>query len=96
MTNDVAALWGEELAWIKDDDLRDKTAKTWELALERSVLTADDLNIIPSTSLVPDLKVTFMAHKRAVVHIAKATTLRIPDHLPLVESCLVVYCECTY
>lgn len=71
MTNDVAALWGEELAWIKDDDLRDKTAKTWELALERSVLTADDLNIIPFTLLVPDLKVTFMAHKRAVVHIAK-------------------------
>ncbi|MDF1548036.1 MAG: hypothetical protein P1P88_09445 [Bacteroidales bacterium] len=71
MTEDVKKLWGEELAWIKDVELREKTAKTWELALQRSVLTAEDLNTIPFTLLVPDLKVTFMAHKRAVVHIAK-------------------------
>lgn len=71
MTDDVKKLWGEELAWIKDVELREKTAKTWELALERSVLTGDDLNTIPFTLLVPDLKVTFMAHKRAVAHIAK-------------------------
>jgi len=71
MTKDVEMLWGEELAWIKDDDLRDKTAKTWEMALEKSVLTVEDLNTIPFTLLVPNLKVTFMAHKRAVVHIAK-------------------------
>ncbi len=71
MTKDVEKLWGEELAWIKDNDLRNKTAKTWELALEKSVLSADDLNEIPFTLLVPDLKVSFMAHKRSVVHIAK-------------------------
>ncbi len=69
MTEEVKNLW-PELEWIKDDELKEKTAKTWELALERSVLTADDLNTIPFTLLVPDLKVTFMAHKRAVVHIA--------------------------
>jgi putative nucleotidyltransferase with HDIG domain len=71
MNKDIEKLWGEELSWIKDEELRNKTAKTWELALERSVLTAKDLNTIPFTLLVPDLKVTFMAHKRAVVHIAK-------------------------
>jgi len=71
MTEDVKKLWGEELAWIKDDELRAKTAKTWELALERSVLSPDDLNEIPFTLLVPDLKVSFMAHKRSVAHIAK-------------------------
>lgn len=71
MTNEVKKLWGEELAWIKDEVLREKTAKTWELALEKSVLTADDLNNIPFTLLVPNCKVTFMAHKRAVVHIAR-------------------------
>lgn len=69
MTEEVKKLW-PELEWIEDEDLREKTAKTWELALERSVLTAGDLNTIPFTLLVPDLKVTFMAHKRAVVHIA--------------------------
>lgn len=71
MNEDVKKLWGEELAWIKDEDLKAKTAKCWELALERSVLSADDLNEIPFTLLVPDLKVSFMSHKRAVAHISK-------------------------
>lgn len=71
MNAEVLALW-PELEWIQDEDLRVKTARTWELALERSVLTVDDLNRIPFTLLCgPDLKVTFMDHKRSVVHIAK-------------------------
>ena len=69
--NEVLALW-PELEWIQDEDLRNKTAKTWELALEKSVLTPDDLNTIPFTLLCgPDLKVSFMAHKRCVVHVAR-------------------------
>ena len=44
-------LWGEELSWIQDKTLRNQTAKTWDLALERSVLSADDLNTIPFTLL---------------------------------------------
>ncbi len=72
MRNKVEQLWGDELNWIKNSELREKTTKVWELALERSALTADDLNIIPFTLLCgPDLKVTFMDHKRSVVHIAK-------------------------
>ncbi|TAJ11109.1 HD domain-containing protein [Marinilabiliaceae bacterium JC017] len=68
---DIYHLW-PELNWIQDDDLQKKTAKTWELALERSVLTSEDLNSIPFTLLCgPDLKVSFMDHKRAVVHIAR-------------------------
>ncbi len=71
MNKEVFALW-PELEWIKDETLREQTAKTWELALERSVLTVEDLNRIPFTLLVgPDLKVTFMDHKRSVVHIAR-------------------------
>ena len=45
MTDKVLALW-PELLWINDTDLREKTAKTWELALEKSVLTPEDLNRI--------------------------------------------------
>ncbi len=72
MNKEIQKLWGEELSWIQNEDLRNKTSKTWELALEKSVLTADDLNTIPFTLLCgPDLKVSFMEHKRAVVHIAK-------------------------
>ncbi|MEI6060972.1 MAG: HDIG domain-containing metalloprotein [Bacteroidota bacterium] len=63
-------LW-PELEWIKDTDLKEKTTNTWALALSRSVLTPDDLNTIPFTLLCgPDLKVTFMDHKRCVVHVA--------------------------
>jgi len=71
MTQEIINLW-PELLWIKDEDLREKTARTWELALSKSVLTADDLQKIPFTLLAgPDLKVSFMAHKRCVVHVAR-------------------------
>ncbi len=70
MDKQINKLW-PELKWIKDDVLREKTARTWELALERSMLTINDLNSIPFTLLVPGIKVTFMAHKRCVVHIVR-------------------------
>jgi len=84
----VQNLWGEELAWIENDDLRQKTTRVWELALERSVLSADDLNRIPFTLKAgPDMKVSFMAHKRAVVHVAKESALKMQqfftDDLPI-------------
>ncbi len=84
---DINQLW-PELAWIEDPDLRAKTTKTWQLALERSVLTPEDLQRIPFTLLAgPDLKVSFMAHKRAVVHVAKESALKMieffGDELPI-------------
>jgi len=76
---DIKELW-PELDWIKGDELREATAKTWELALERSVLTPEDLNRIPFTLLAgPDLKVSFMAHKRCVVHVARESALKMMD-----------------
>ena len=72
--NDVIQKLWPELDWIADSSLREKTAKTWEIALERSVLNAEDLDNIPFTLLCgPDLSVSFMKHKRCVVHIAKAS-----------------------
>ena len=71
MTEEVKKLW-PELEWISNADLREKTAKTWELGLGRSVLKSADLEKIPFTLLCgPDLKVSFMAHKRCVVHLAR-------------------------
>ena len=78
MNAEVLKLW-PELEWIANEDLREKTARTWELALERSDLDADDLNRIPFTLLVPDLKVSFMAHKRCVVHVAKESALKMNE-----------------
>jgi len=75
----VLELW-PELEWIQDPELRQKTARTWELALERSVLSPDDLRRIPFTLLCgPDLKVSFMDHKRSVVHIARESGRKMND-----------------
>ncbi len=77
--NEVFELW-PELNWIKNESLRNATAETWELALERSVLTPNDLKTIPFTLLCgPDLKVSFMDHKRAVVHIARESGVKIKE-----------------
>ncbi len=93
MKADIYNLW-PELDWIKDKDLREKTARTWELALERSVLNADDLNRIPFTLLCgPDLKVSFMAHKRCVVHVAWESGAKMneffKDELPVDMDILI-------
>ena len=73
MTERIKKLW-PELEWILDVELREKTALTWEMALEKSVLTPEDLERIPFTLLCgPELKVSFMAHKRCVVHVARSS-----------------------
>jgi putative nucleotidyltransferase with HDIG domain len=79
LAESVKSLW-PELEWIQDPDLREKTARTWELALQKSVLTPEDLHRIPFTLLAgPDLKVSFMDHKRAVVHIARESGLKFRE-----------------
>ena len=90
---EVLALW-PEIAWINDPELRTNTAKVWETALEKSVLTTDDLKRIPFTLLCgPDLKVSFMDHKRAVVHIARESGLKMneffKDELPVDMDVLI-------
>ena len=42
MNDTVRALW-PELEWIENTELREKTAKVWEYALEQSSLQAEDL-----------------------------------------------------
>jgi putative nucleotidyltransferase with HDIG domain len=93
MNEVVRNLW-PELDWIQDISLREKTAKTWEIALERSVLKYSDLDSIPFTLLCgPDMKVSFMEHKRCVVHIAKASGEKMNeffgDELPVNMDILI-------
>jgi putative nucleotidyltransferase with HDIG domain len=66
----VNKLW-PEIQWIEKPKLREQVTQTWIKALERSPLKAEDLNKIPFTLLVPNCPVTFMEHKRCVVHIAR-------------------------
>ena len=69
MRERLEKIW-PEIDWINDLELREKVYQTWEYALEQSVLTPEDLEAIPFTLLIEDCDVTFMEHKRAVVHIA--------------------------
>ena len=80
MKQDIQKLW-PELEWIQDTELREQTARVWELALEKSVLSAEDLHQVPFTLLVADVKTSFMEHKRAVVHIAYESGKKIIDFL---------------
>jgi len=77
---EVNELW-PELEWIKDPGLRENTARTWELALSKSALSVKELDEIPFTLLVEDLEVSFMAHKRCVVHMARDCGKQIQSHL---------------
>jgi len=90
--DELKEIW-PEIEWIENPDLREKVYKVWEYALEKSVLTAKDLTEIPFTLLFEDCKVTFMEHKRAVVHIAvdaaKAMQKFFGDKLPIDMDTLI-------
>jgi len=77
--SEIKELW-PELEWIRNKKLREETENTWKLALSKSVLSVDDLQRIPFTLLCgPDLKVSFMDHKRSVVHIARECGLKMKE-----------------
>ena len=86
MREQLKDIW-PEIEWIEDPGLREKVYQTWEYALEQSVLTPEDLQRIPFTLLIKDCQVTFMEHKRAVVHIsvdsAKAMQTFFGKNLPI-------------
>lgn len=86
MRERLKKIW-PEIEWIKDSELKEKVYQTWEYALEQSVLSPEDLLEIPFTLLVEDCEVTFMEHKRAVVHItveaAKAMQKFFGEKLPI-------------
>jgi hypothetical protein len=92
MRERLKEIW-PEIEWIEDPELKEKVYQTWEYALEQSVLTPEDLQKIPFTLLVKDCRVTFMEHKRAVVHIAvnaaKAMQEFLGDNLPIDMDTLI-------
>jgi putative nucleotidyltransferase with HDIG domain len=69
LNKNILKLW-PEIGWIENKDLAEKTAKAWAYAIEKSVLSADDLEKIPFSLLIKDCNVTFMNHKRTCVQLA--------------------------
>ena len=80
MREAVARLW-PEIQWIENSSLRERVTQTWVKALERSPLKPDDLDRIPFTLLVPNCPITFMEHKRCVVHIARGSAKAMQDFM---------------
>lgn len=70
MRETIQRLW-PEIEWIQNPQLREQVAETWIKGLERSPFQPEDLNKIPFTLLVPNCPITFMEHKRCVVHVAR-------------------------
>lgn len=69
MREQLKKIW-PEIEWIKNPELKEKTYKCWEYAIDNSVLSAEDLEIIPFSLLIKDCKVSFMNHKRTAVQLA--------------------------
>ena len=80
MRDAVLKLW-PEIDWIENAALREQVLATWVRALELSPLAPGDLEEIPFTLLVPDCPVTFMEHKRCVVHIARRAAESMQEFL---------------
>lgn len=98
LREDVLRLW-PEVDWIENAQLKDQVIRVWEAALERSPLTADDLERIPFTLLTESARsVSFMAHKRSVVHICRdaARTMKAfyGDALPIDMDTLIAGAIC--
>ena len=92
MRDEIVRIW-PELEWIEDPDLRDKTAACWIRAFELSPLVPSDLERIPFTLKVPGCNISFMDHKRLVVHVSRESGLKIreffKDRLPVDMDTLI-------
>ena len=69
MRNKVKKIW-PEINWIKDEELKTKVLECWVYAIENSVLSPEDLEVIPFSLLIKDCNVTFMNHKRTAVQLS--------------------------
>jgi len=69
MKEKVKKIW-PEINWIKDEELKTKVLECWVYAIENSVLSTEDLEVIPFSLLIKDCNVTFMNHKRTAVQLS--------------------------
>jgi putative nucleotidyltransferase with HDIG domain len=79
MRNKVLKIW-PEIEWIKDEDLKQNVLDCWVYAIENSVLTPEDLEVIPFSLLIKDCNVTFMNHKRTCVQLSVDIAKRMKEN----------------
>ena len=79
MKEKVLKIW-PEIDWIKDEDLKQKVLDCWVYAIENSVLSPEDLEVIPFSLLIKDCNVTFMNHKRTCVQLSVDIAKRMKEN----------------
>ena len=79
MIEKVKSIW-PEIEWISNSELREKVIDCWVYAIENSVLTPEDLNVIPFSLLIKDCKISFMNHKRTAVQLSVDIAKRMKEN----------------
>jgi len=79
MKEEVIKIW-PEISWIKNENLREKVLNCWIYAVENSVLTPEDLEVIPFSLLIKDCKISFMNHKRTAVQLSVDIAKRMKEN----------------
>ncbi len=69
MKEKVLEIW-PEINWIKNPELKEKVLQCWIYAIEKSVLSIEDLENIPFSLLIENCKISFMNHKRTAVQLS--------------------------
>ncbi len=71
MREKIKQIW-PEIELIKNEEIKEKTYKCWEYAIEHSPLEPEDLEKIPFSLLIDNYDIKFMQHKRAAVRLSIA------------------------
>lgn len=79
MREKVLKIW-PEINWIENIELREKVLEAWVYAVENSVLSAEDLEVIPFSLLIKNCKVSFMNHKRTCVQLCVDIAKRMKEN----------------
>ncbi len=79
MRNKVLGIW-PEINWIKNEELREKTIQCWIYAIENSVLSVEDLEVIPFSLLIKDCNISFINHKRTAVQLSVDIAKRMKEN----------------
>lgn len=79
MKDKVLEIW-PEINWIKNEDLRSRVLDCWVYAIENSVLTPQDLTVIPFSLLIKDCHISFMNHKRTCVQLSADIAKRMAEN----------------
>ena len=79
MRQKIKNIW-PEIELIKNDDIKEKTYKCWEYAIEHSPLEPEDLEKIPFSLLIDKVDITFMNHKRTAVQLSIDIAKRMEEN----------------